>query len=371
MRTMREVAKLAEVSVATVSAVINGKKRVSPELRERVQAAIRSLDYHPDQIARSLKVRRTYTIGVIVPNMASMFFVEVFRGIEDVARKNGYSAILCVSDDDAIQERHQLAVLLSRRVEGILLASADSKAASYWPRYRDFCLVLIDRLPPGFEASAVVIDNVKAAYEATQHLIKIGHKRIAIITGPADRSTAFERTEGFRRAMQEAGHPILQDYFLNGEFRLEGGYRCGMELLKLAAPPTAIFSSNYDMTLGLMRAVIELKVQCPSQVSILSFDDFVMGDDKFSWAAIFRPPLTAVAQPSYEIGKIAMRALLQEIETKTKGPRAGMRTLVTLKAELRIRESTAPPPLDTASVEDMRRTELHERISMEPPNGRQ
>jgi LacI family transcriptional regulator len=356
---MRDVAKLAGVSVATVSGVINETKRVSPHLKERVLAAIRTLDYHPDQIARSLKVRRTYTIGVIVPNMASMFFVEVFRGIEDVARKNGYSAILCVSDDDAIQERHLLAILLSRRVDGILLASADSQATSHWPRHRDLCLVLIDRLPPGFEASAVVIDNVKAAYEATQHLIKIGHKRIAIITGPPDRSTAFERTEGFRRAMQEAGHPILQEYFLNGGFRLDGGYRCGMQLLKLPVPPTAIFSSNYDMTLGLMRAVMELKVPCPSQVSILSFDDFVMGDDKFSWARMFSPPLTAVAQPSYEIGKIAMESLLQEVEGESKGVRGSARRVVKLKAELRIRESTAPPPADTPRVENERRSEVN------------
>jgi LacI family transcriptional regulator len=356
---MRDVAKLAEVSVATVSAVINGKKRVSPKLKERVQAAIRTLDYHPDQIARSLKVRRTHTIGVIVPNMASMFFVEVFRGIEDVARQNGYSAILCNSDEDAIQERHQLAVLLSRRVDGILLASADSQAASHWPRHRDLCLVLIDRLPPGFEASAVVIDNLKAAYEATRHLIEIGHKRIAIITGPPDRSTAFERTEGFRRAMQEVGHPILQEYFLNGGFRLEGGYRCGMQLLKLPVPPTAIFSSNYDMTLGLLRAVIELKVPCPSQVSILSFDDFVMGDDKFSWARMFSPPLTTVAQPSYEIGKIAMESLLQEVEGESKGVRGSARRVVKLKAELRIRESTAPPPADTPPVENERQSEVN------------
>jgi LacI family transcriptional regulator len=347
---MRDVAKLAEVSVATVSAVINGKKRVSPDLKERVLAAIRTLDYRPDQIARSLKVRRTSTIGVVLPNMASMFFGEVFRGIEDVAHKNGYSAILCVSDDDAIKERHQLGVLLSRRVDGILLASADSQAASHWPRHSDLCIVLVDRLPPGFDASSVVIDNVKAAYEATRHLIEIGHKRIAIITGPPDRSTAFERTEGFRKAMQEDGHPILQEYFLNGGYRLKGGYCCGMQLLKLPVPPTAIFSSNYDMTLGLMRACLELKVACPGEVSILSFDDFVMGDDGFSWATLFSPPLTAVAQPSYEIGKIAAESLLEEIEAKSRGLRGGKRSVVRLNAELRIRESTAPPPSDTSIV---------------------
>jgi LacI family transcriptional regulator len=358
MRTMGDVARLAEVSVATVSAVINGKKKVSPRLRERVQEAIHALDYHPDQIARSLKVRRTYTIGVIVPNMASMFFAEVFRGIEDVARQNGYSAILCVSDDDAIQERHQLGVLLSRRVDGVLLASADVQAASHWPRGRDLSLVLIDRLPPGLEAPAVVIDNAKAAYEATRHLISIGHKRIAIITGPLDRSTGFERMEGFRKAMQGAGYPILQEYFLNGGFRLQGGYRCGMQLLTLPIPPTAIFSSNYDMTLGLMRAVIELKVPCPSQVSILSFDDFVMGDDGLSWATMLSPPLTAVAQPSYEIGKIAMESLLQVIEHKTKKLQHPNATVVRLQGELRIRQSTAPPPADTPPVENEQRSEV-------------
>lgn len=289
MHTMGDVARLAKVSVATVSAVINGTKKVSPRLKERVEDAIRALDYHPDQIARSLRVRRTHTVGVIVPNVSSMFFSEVFRGIEEVARNNGYSAIFCVSNEDAVQERHLLSLLFSRRVDGILLASADAQGASHWPRGRDLPLVLMDRVIPGLDASAVVIDNAHAAYEATRHLISIGQKRIAIITGPLDRSTAAERMEGFRKAMQEAGYPILQEYILNGGFRLQGGFRCGMQLFKLGCPPTAIFSSNYDMTLGLMRAEIELRVPCPGKVSILSFDDFVMGDDGFSWATVFSP----------------------------------------------------------------------------------
>ena len=316
MHTMGDVARLAKVSVATVSAVINGTKKVSPKLKARVQDAIRALDYHPDQIARSLRVRSTHTVGVIVPNVSSMFFSEVFRGIEEVARKNGYSAIFCVSNDNAVQERHLLSVLFSRRVDGILLASADAQAASHWPRGRDLPLVLMDRVFPGLDASAVVIDNAHAAYEATRHLISIGHKRIAIITGPLDRSTGAERMEGFRKAMQEAGYPILQEYILNGGFRLQGGYRCGRQLLTLAVPPTAIFSSNYDMTLGVMRALAELRVPCPQKVSILGFDDFVMGDDGFSWATVFSPPLTVVAQPSHAIGKMAMESLLQAIDPR-------------------------------------------------------
>jgi LacI family transcriptional regulator len=361
MNTMGDVARLAKVSVATVSAVINGNKKVSPKLQERVQKAIRALDYHPDQIARSLRVRRTFTVGVMVPNVASMFFSEVFRGIEEVSRYHGYSAILCVSDDDAAQERHQLSLLVARRVDGILLASADVHAASHWPRGRDTPLVLIDRVPPALIAPAVVINNAKAAYEATKHLLSLGHRRIAIITGPPDRSTAFERMEGFRRAMQEAGCPMRQEYIRNGEFRLQGGYQCALQLLKLPVPPTAIFSSNYDMTLGMMRAVIELRVPCPEKVSLLSFDDFVMGDDKFSWAKMFSPALTTVAQPSYEIGKIAMGLLLRAIEPKKKPPYPDG-NLVRLEAELRVRESTAAPAADAAPEEDARRSEVNSPV---------
>jgi LacI family transcriptional regulator len=361
MHTMGDVARLAKVSVATVSAVINGNKKVSTKLRERVQEAIHALDYHPDQIARSLRVRRTLTVGVIVPNVASMFFSEVFRGIEAVARNNGYSAILCVSDDVAAQERHLLSLLISRRVDGILLASADAQAASHWPRGRDLPLVLIDRVPPGLVAPAVAIDNVKAAYEGTWHLLSLGHKRIAIITGPLTRSTGFERMEGFRKAMQEAGCPIRQEYLVDGQFRLEGGYCCGMQLLKLPVSPTAIFSSNYDMTLGLMRAVTELAVPCPQKVSILSFDDFVMGDDGFSWAKVFSPPLTAVAQPSYEIGKVAMELLLRVIEPEKRPPHPSG-TLVRLQGELRVRASTAPPAVDPTPDEYVRGREVDSHV---------
>ena len=357
MNTMGDVARLAKVSVATVSAVINGNKKVSAKLRERVQRAIRALDYHPDQIARGLRVRRSFTVGVIVPNVASMFFSEVFRGIEEVSRCHGYSAILCVSDDDAAQERHHLTLLVSRRVDGILLASADAQAASHWPRGRDLPLVLIDRVPPGLMAPAVVIDNAKSAHEATLHLLSLGHKRIAIITGPLDRSTAFERMEGFRRAMQEAGCPIRQEYIRNGGFQLQGGYQCALQLLKLPVPPTAIFSSNYDMTLGMMRAVIELRVPCPKKVSLLSFDDFVMGNDGFSWAAMFSPPLTAVAQPSYEIGKTAMESLLRVIKPE-KNSLSPNGTVVRLEAQLNVRESTAPPAADAALEEDARPGEV-------------
>jgi LacI family transcriptional regulator len=360
MHTMGDVARLAKVSVATVSAVINGNKKVSAKLRERVQRAIRALDYHPDQIARSLRVRRTQTVGVIVPNVGSMFFSEVFRGIEAVARNHGYSAILCVSDDVAAQERRHLSLLISRRVDGILLASADPHAASHWPRDRDLPLVLIDRVPPGLAAPAVVIDNVSAAYEATRHLLSLGHKRIAIIAGPQTRSTGYERMEGFRKAMQEFGCPIHDEYVVDGEFRLQGGYQCGMQLFKLPVPPTAIFSSNYDMTLGLMRAIVELAVPCPQQVSILSFDDFVMGDDGFSWARMFSPPLTAVAQPSYEIGKIATELLLREMNPDKKVPQT-TENLVRLRGELRVRGSTAPPPVDT-TPEDTLRSEVTPRV---------
>ena len=208
MQTMGDVARLAKVSVATVSAVINENKKVSTKLKEKVRAAIRALDYHPDHIARSLRVRRTFTVGVIVPNVSSMFFAEVFRGIEDVARNHGYSAILCVSDEDAVQERHQLGALLSRRVDGILLATADAQAASHWPRGRDLALVLIDRLPPGSEASAVVVDNTKAACEATRHLASA--LAISVLPLSPGRWTGQQLGSGWRASAKPCRRPATR-----------------------------------------------------------------------------------------------------------------------------------------------------------------
>jgi LacI family transcriptional regulator, galactose operon repressor len=333
---MVDVARLAGVSVATVSAVVNGKDGVSAERKRRVLEAMAALDYHPDHVARSLKVGRTHVIGMVVPDITNPFFTEVVQGLETEALQNGYSLILCNSGEDPQREQNQLSTLFSRRVDGVLLACTDSSSAYDSLIRRRFPLVFIDRVPIGFTGGAVVSDNVGGAYEATRHLIVLGHARIAIITGQLQLSNGIDRVEGFRKAMQEAHLPVREEYFYRGDFQIESGYRGGMELLRLGEPPTAILACNNKMTLGLMRAVSELRVPCPEQVSILGFDDF-------EWAANFSPRLTTVAQPTHEMGRQAMNMLLGKLKPSDGHTETPTGTLVVLKTELRIRESTAPP----------------------------
>ncbi|MGE0131655.1 MAG: LacI family DNA-binding transcriptional regulator [Blastocatellales bacterium] len=336
-RTMVDVARLANVSVATVSAVVNGKSGVSAELTRRVQEAMEALDYHPDHIARSLKVGRTHVIGMVVPDITNPFFTEVVQGAETEALQNGYSLILCNTGEDSQREQNQLSTLFSRRVDGVVLACTDSSAPYDGLIRRRFPLVFIDRVPIGFTRGAVVSDNVGGAYDATRHLIELGHTRIAIIAGELRLSNGIDRVEGFRKAMQEAHLPVREEYFYRGDFQIESGYRGGLELLRLPEPPTAILACNNKMTLGLMRAVSELRVPCPEQVSILGFDDF-------EWAANFSPRLTTVAQPTHEIGRQAMKMLLDKLTSSADQSETTVNSPVVLKAELRIRESTAPPP---------------------------
>ena len=336
MYTIHDVARLAGVSIATVSAVVNKKGRVSPELTERVQKALEALDYQPHQLARSLKVQQTRTIGVVIPDVTNLFYAEVVRSVEDTARGNGYSIILCDSNEDPAQETTNLDTLYAWRVDGVLLAPADGQVSQDRLTRRRFPIVFIDRITPGFIGPAVITDNFSGAYQATRHLITLGHKRIATIVGRLEFSNGIDRLEGFRKALQEAGLLLHDEYVQQGDFQLESGYRCGMQLLKLPSPPTAIFSCSNKMTLGLMRAVSELGFNCPRDVSILGFDDF-------DWAANFSPRLTTVAQPTDEIGKEAMRLLAEEMQDFRNPGRNGEHRIVILKPELRVRMSTAPP----------------------------
>jgi LacI family transcriptional regulator, galactose operon repressor len=341
--TMRDVARLARVSVATVSAVANGKPIVSPALVQRVQDAMKALDYHPDHVARSLRVRKTTTIGVVIPDFASGFFVEVVRGVEDAARSAGYSVLLCNSNDDIAQEKRHLSVLFSRRVDGILLASTEPYSSGQG-RTRQAPIVLFDRVPPGHQGPAVVIDNVRAAYQATQYLISLGHRRIALVAGRLDLSTGLDRAEGFRKALEDSHLPVRGEYFKRGDFKPESGFRCGLELLRLSERPTAIFSSNGQMTLGLLRAMRELGIRCPQDVSVVGFDELVPEGEGFSFGSLLDPELTIIAQPGHEMGVRAAETLLKMISQPVDDQAAPPSGVVKLDAVLRIRKSAAAPP---------------------------
>jgi len=334
--TMIDVAKLARVSVTTVSAIVNGRGRVSPKLTQRVEDAMATLDYHPNEVARSLRVSRTFTIGMVVPDVSNFFFNDILAGAETKTRQFGFSVLLCDSHEEPAQERELLAMLVRRRVDGILLASTeDTLEESRLPGRRP-PIVCFDREPGRFRGGVVLVDNVLASFQATRHLIELGHQRIGIVAGPQTILTGAERLAGFRQALEEAHLALPPEYVRATSFATEPAYCAALELLELSNPPTAIFACNNRMTMGLMRALRHLGLRCPRDVSVVGFDDF-------EWSELFNPRLTTVVQPSHQMGEVAAEMLIETIMSSDQRAESGERKCRVLKAELRVRESTAPP----------------------------
>jgi LacI family transcriptional regulator len=332
---MRHVAMLADVSIATVSAVINGTAAVRPERKKRVLDAMAALNYFPDAIARGLKTGKTNALGVVVPDITNPFYPEVIRGVEDIARQAGYSVLLCDSNEDPRREADHLNSLFSRRVDGVLLACCvDSTAVSGTFRGR-YPVVYIDRVPPVAFEGAVSSDNILAGAMATRHLLDLGHQRIAMVVGHLGLSPHRDRLEGFRKAMQESHLPILDEYLIAGDLQIEDSLRTCRQLLDLPNPPTAIMVGNNKLLLGVLAGLEERAIRVPHQISILGFDDYL-------WNRYFSPSLTAIAQSTFEMGKRACELLLHSIENHQEHETSTARRIC-LPTELRIRNSTAPP----------------------------
>jgi len=327
--TIVDVARAAGVSPATVSRVLNNSHPVSPRTRERVLQAVTSLHYHPNALARSLLKRRTAILGVLVPDVSNPYYSVILRGIEDEARLRGYSVLVCNTDRDPSRQVQSLRTLRERRADGVIVAGGQlDKAAVDLLKGTDMAVAAIGRhLVP---VPSVRVDNVAAALEATRYLLSLGHRRIAIITGPTGSLTASDRLEGYQRALTEAAIPLRREYVVEGGFRVEGGYAGAKRLLTLSAPPTAILAGNDHMAFGAIRALHEMGLRVPQDVSIVGFDDTLV-------AQYTVPALTTVAIPMYDLGRKAASVLFTRLE----GRRTPMVTV--LSTELRIRESTGPP----------------------------
>jgi LacI family transcriptional regulator len=334
MPTLHDVARAAGVSIATVSATINQSAYVSPELQARVHTAIKELGYHPDGIARSLKKRSTQTLGLIISDISNPFFTALVRGIEDAANARGYALILCNTDECLEKERGYIRLLWSRRVDGLIMAPAGAREDYQRSDLEGgIPLVFIDRKLSGISADAVVVDNVGGARQAVEYLLRLGHRRIAAITGLPHISTTHERIEGYRQALESAGLRVDPTLMVCGNSRLEGGYQAARTLLALPRRPTAFFATNNLMAIGLMRAVAECGLRCPVDLSVACFDDF-------EWASVFHPRLTTVAQPIYDMGVKAAELLFARLE----GGRDGDPQEVILSPTLVVRDSCAAPP---------------------------
>lgn len=334
MATIVEVAERAGVSIATVSNVIRGTRRVSPKLSERVHAAIQELNYSPNEIARSLKVRQTRMLGMVLPDITNPFFPEIIRGAEDSAFDRGYFLVTANTDEQIGRERRIVAALRSYRADGILLASASGTDASHLKSTIDagVALVCLDRTIPGIQADAVLLDNVRGARECVHHLLQKGHKRIGIITGGLSLQPGRERLRGYEEALREAGIQVDPHLILEGDFRQESGYRLGGQMMKSAKRPTGLVVCNGLMTLGVLKAFEEMEIRCPGDIALATFDDLTVDSP-------FHPHLTTVVQPSYEIGARAATILMDRIEGHlTKEP-----SIVRVAPTLILRESTESP----------------------------
>ena len=326
--SISDVARESGVSIFTVSAVVNNKSHVGKTLRERVENAIRKLNYRPNLIARSLIKQKTQTIGMIVPDIVNPFFPMVVRGAEDAAQKQGYNLLLCNSDDSLAKEETAIELLLSKRVDGILLTKA---AGEFSPALHktiqevNIPFVLVMRTYPTLTKDAVITDDYQGAYEAVCHLARAGRNRIGLISGPLRISNAKERWRGFRDALEEKKLPYEPELVVEGDYRIESGFRAGHALL--SHRPDGIYVANHLMTIGLLQAVEEMGLKCPEDFGLVSFDDY-------PWLGVFRPRLTTVELPKHQLGSEAAELLIQRI-----GGNHGKPVLKKLLPELRIRES--------------------------------
>ncbi len=334
MPTIKEVADLAGVSVGTVSHVVSGSVPVSEALRLKVEAAIRQLDYHPNHVARSLKTSRTRTLGIIVPDMTIPFYPLVIRGAETAAWDHGYSLIAVDSTDEADRQKELLTLLRSQRVEGILLVVAAASAPMLqMARLLEagIPIVCLDRIPEKLPVDSVSVEDKSAAAMGADHLIARGYRRIALVTGPVALTNETRRLHGYEESLRDAGIAIERELIWHGNVRPEDVAALCREKFRASALPDAVFCTNGPTALGCLRALCDCGFNTPDDIGFLTFDELTVDD-------LFRPAITTVVQPAYEIGFQAAEILFERIRGKNE--EATEPRTIRLPASLKVREST-------------------------------
>lgn len=339
MPSIKKVAEVAGVSVGTVSHVITGSVPVSEVLRNKVQAAIRQLNYHPNHVARSLKTSKTRTLGIIVPDMTIPFFPQVIRGAEEAARKSDYSLIAVNSDDDGERQKDLLSLLRSQRVEGILLVVA----AAPTPLNQisliidaGIPVVCLDRIPDRVPVDTVSIEDLDAAEIGVRHLVEMGHRRIAIVTGPLTLKNERRRVQGYRQTLEKEGIRFDEKLIWTGNLRPPEVAALCAERLSGARRPDALFCTNGPTALGVLRAFRDCGLRTPEDIAFATFDELTVGD-------LFTPSITTVVQPAYDIGFRAAEILLDRINGAAEANTIALR----LPAHLEVRASSGRRSLET------------------------
>lgn len=331
MASIKDVALRAKVSITTVSHVVNRTRFVSDKVRTEVEAAIRELGYVPSAVARSLKSNTTKTIGMLIPNCSNPYFAEIVRSVEDHCFGAGYTLILCNTDDDPHRQGAYLQVLSEKRIDGmIIISTGEDEGLLRLLQGLPIPTVLLDREIDEVHCDLVETAHLQGGLMATQHLIDLGHRRIACLSGPADLTPSAQRIEGWRTALAQSGlTDVAADLLWHSDFTSQGGFTVMRSILASPQPPTAVFVCNDLMCIGALSAAHEAGVRVPQDMSLIGFDDIEL-------AQFASPALTTIAQPKHRIGVAAVDMLLERIQ----GGRVQARQVL-LQPELIVRNSTA------------------------------
>ncbi len=331
MASIKDVATLAGVSTATVSRALSQPDKVAEETRKRVLKAVKASGYQVNTAARQFRRQRTETVLVVVPNIGNPFFSNIIQGIESFAHQNNYRVVLCETDSSDSEAQSYANYMRQRHADGAILLTAQG-VENLIANSADIPVVMACEYLPDFPCPTVRIDNVKAAQDATAHLLDLGHKRIAYINGPSGSPLSKDRLKGYHRALKSAGVSAEKGLILTGDYTPESGYRCAQQLLSATAPPTAIFAASDPMAIGIMRAAAECGFEIPQDLSLVGFDDIRFAD-------FMTPRLTTIHQPRELLGSTAMAQLLQLLQ----GTTATQDTV--LAHQLMVRKSTNKPPV--------------------------
>ena len=331
--TLLDVARLAGVSAATVSRALEKPKSVAEATRARVMEAVVACGYTPNAVARNLRKQETRLITILLADVTNPFFNEIVRGIEQVARENNYSVLLADSENDPGRANAYGSLLAARRTDGMILLNGRLPVGLQLPVEKsvDAPIVVACEYLPNVDLPTVQIDNIAAAKQAAEHLLRLGHRRIGFVTGPVWNVLSRDRLYGYRDAVLERGLAFDLALVVNGDFSIQSGIVATVSLLNLPSPPTAIFASNDEMAFGAIRAARDAGLRVPEDISVVGFDDI-------RFAAFVDPPLTTIRQPGQEIGRRAMGHLVKILG----GERITDRRML-LPTELIVRGSTAAP----------------------------
>jgi LacI family transcriptional regulator len=328
--TMKDVAEYAGLSIATVSKYINGIK-VKEENKKRIDEAIKALDFRVNEIARGLKTKKTTTVGVLIPSLENIFSTTIVSKVESILLKYGYSTIICDYRQNRELENEKFDFLINKQVDGIILVPYGINESKIIEALKeDIPVILIDRSIRGVDCDIVLADNLNAAYNAVEILITKGHRRIGIICGPQDIYTAQERLKGYIRIHEDYELEIDENLIKYGDYEIQSGITLMNEFLDQKNPPSAVFITNYEMTLGAIMALNSRNIKIPDEISIIGFDNIQL-------ANVVKPKLSIVVQPMQQIGEFAANLLIKRM----KGDDSGFPAMVRLKTEILEGESVA------------------------------